>query len=143
MRVPCSRALVSTALSCWFGFLACILGCAQPAVAAAHCEMGQIPGEHLAPANTNNSTSCCHHGRNSSDRSRQNHNREASCCPLDATLIQKQNPVSSPHSGTYIAGSVSFTLYSSNLLSASGEIRPPAIWYTGREILLQAHVLRI
>ena len=145
MKVFCTRSLVSTALSCWFGFLACLLGCAQPALATAPCRQAQAAGENLASANANtdDSSSCCEHGRNSSREPNKNKHSRESCCPLYATLIQTQNAVSRLSSGTDIAVLVSFTRHPLSLGSASGAIWPPKIWHAGRDILLQAHVHRI
>ena len=145
MKVFCSRSLVSTALSCWFGFLACLLGCARPTLATVPCIQAQISSENLASANANtdDSSSCCEHGRNSSRRPKENKHSGASCCPLDATLIQKQNAVSSLSIGTHIAVLVSFTVHPPSLGSACGAMWPPRVCYAGRDILLQTHVLRI
>jgi len=66
-----------------------------------------------------------------------------SCCPLDATLIQKQNPASPFRSDTCIAVLALLALHSRNQFPASGEVRLRALWYAGRHILLQAHILRI
>jgi len=57
--------------------------------------------------------------------------------------VQKQNAVSPLSSGTGIALLVSFTLYPSGLGSTGGAVRPPRVWYAGRDLLLQVHVLHI
>ena len=145
MKMFCSRSLVSTALSCWFGFLACLLGCAQPALAAVLCKHAQVSGEKLGSgkATTEDSPSCCEHGRHSSRESNESKHRGASCCSLDAPLIQKQNAVSPLTSGTDFALLVSFAFHPSGLGSTGGAVRPPRVWYAGRDLLLQVHVLRI
>jgi hypothetical protein len=145
MKIFCSRSLVSTVLSCWFGFLACLLGCAQPALAAALCKQAQDSGENLGSGNatTEDSPSCCEPGRHSSREPNESKHRGASCCSLDAPLIQKQNAVSPLSSGTPTALLVSFTFHPLGLGSTSGAVRPPKVGYAGRDLLLQVHVLRI
>jgi hypothetical protein len=130
------RLVISTVLSCWLGFLACVLGCAQPISAAASC--GRTPVSELAAVASEKSDggdSCCHR------KSKPSEPQTVSCCPLDATLIQKQNPASPPRSD-YVAMLTLLTFSLSNQLSVgSGLLATPP--HEGRDILLQIHVLRI
>ena len=138
MKALTSRSMVSIALSCWIGFLACILGCVPPSVAAATCKHLQISG---SGSGTNDVGSCCSHGHKPSGGSDQN-KHSASCCPSDATLVKKQD--SRPGITYAVAAlALSTNLPSSNISSSGTEVSPPIIWYAGRDILLQAHVLRI
>jgi hypothetical protein len=145
MRATCLRAVASTVLSCWFGVLACLLGCAQPTLAASQCESTQESRKHLASANTDpvSSPSCCNHARNPSGGSHKNQNHRASCCPLDATLTREQDPLRQASASVYLAVLPSFILPSLHPLRVSGEISAVSIWHVGRDILLQAHILRI
>ena len=145
MKVRFLRSVVSAALSCWFGFLACLLGCAQPTLAATHCDPAQPSGlnSDSANSNTRDSSPCCNHGRNPSDGQRENRHSSASCCPLNATLIQKHDSVSPSSNRTDVPVPVSVTLYFPNPLIALSELPLRTIWYAGRDILLQAHILRI
>jgi len=145
VRVHFPRAILSTVLSCWFGFLACLLGCAQPTLAAPQCESTQLAGEHLASANTDTGTRppCYNHGRNPSGESHKNQNHRASCCPLDATLMQKQDSSRPADASIHLAVLPSFNLLSPNPLRVGGEITPASVWHAGRDVLLQAHILRI
>src|SRR5882672_5724919 len=92
------RPMTATALSFWIGFLACVMGCAQPVFASARPLLEQATELQAAPAPNGHmadAESCCHHGRNSSGNSEKHqHTQTISCCPLDATLLQKQDPVS-------------------------------------------------
>src|SRR5215469_9182610 len=102
------RSVVSITLSCWLGFLACVLGCAQPAVAAPLCEQNQIPAgrkstPETAGSNAGDDAACCHRSRSSPGGPHQNNHSGLSCCPLDVTLIQKQDPASPFRSDTCIA----------------------------------------
>jgi hypothetical protein len=144
MTARYSRPVLSTALSCWFGFHACLLGCAQPALAARQCDRAQTPSEHVLPASTDTGDRpCCNHGRNRSAAPGKNQHKSASCCPLDATLAQKRASVQPVSSSAHLAVLASFLPLSPSLLVANGELPPTSVWHAGRDILLQTHTLRI
>jgi len=144
MTVPYSRPVLSIALSCWFGFLACLLGCAQPALAARPCDSAQTPSEHVIPASTDaGDRPCCNHGRNRSGAPGKKQHKSASCCPLDATLAQKRDTVRPMSARAHLAVLASFLLPSPSPLVANGELPRTSVWHAGRDILLQTHVLRI
>lgn len=144
MKASHLRPVLSTALSCWFGFLACLLGCAQPTLAAARCEQIQSHGLNSgsATSDTENSSSCCNHGGRAPGQ-RENRHNGASCCPLNATLAQKHDSVSPFTDATHVTVMpVSVTLFFPNQASDCREISSPTS-SAGRDILLQVHVLRI
>ena len=146
MNVRYLRSVVSVALSCWFGFLACMLGCAQPSLAVAHCEQSQASGVNAASANSKRQTAepCCNHGRNQSDGTHNKTHGGASCCPLDATLIQKQDSVSQASAGTNLAVLAPLTLdFPSSFPPIDGELSEAGPAYAGRDVLLRTHLLRI
>ena len=140
------RPVTATALALWLGFLACVLGCAQPVLilTPSHTRIS----EPRAAANEDDDDKmvdagpCCHHHRGASDKNNQGL-QTISCCRLDATLIQKQDPVSSRSAHPYAAVLVLFVFNSSFRLSAPRGTDAPTVWHTGRDVLLQAHVLRI
>jgi hypothetical protein len=134
---------MSTALSCWLGFLACVLGCALPMSATVLCERAQVSElDAAARHETAGADACCHHSRNSSGSSKETEHNTVSCCPLDATLLQKQNPAP-PRSELYVA-ILALPIFSSlNQLSAGDALRLPTLSHPGRDVLLQTHVLRI
>ena len=147
VSLPDLRSVVSITLSCWFGFLAYVLGCAKPTLAAAACEQNQISGglkfaRETVGSNAGGGAPCCHHSRSSSGAPHQNNHSGVSCCPLGATLAQKQDPTSRLRSDACIALLAPLTLHSTNRFPASGVLLP-ALWYAGRDILLQTHILRI
>jgi len=144
MKVRYLRPVLSIALACWFGFLACLLGCAEPAFAIPLCESAQTPSGHLAPANgETGDRPCCNHGRNSSGGPHRNQHKDASCCPLDATLTQRQDSGRPANAAAHVAVLPFITLPSPNAFVTSSELPLPTIWRAGRDLLLQAHVLRI
>ena len=140
------RPVTATALALWLGFLACILGCAQPILASipSHTQIS----EPTTAASEDDSGKmvdagpCCHHHRGASDKNNQGL-QTISCCPLDATLIQKQDPISPKCSHPYAAVLMLFAFNSSFRLTATNGINIPIVWQAGRDVLLQAHVLRI
>jgi hypothetical protein len=86
--------------------------------------------------------SCCHRHHESSDGNKQSV-QTISCCPLDATLIQKQDPASPKSDHHYAVVLMMLVLNPSFRLSASDGINTPPVGHVGRDVLLQAHVLRI
>jgi hypothetical protein len=140
------RPLTAAALALWLGFLACVLGCAQPLLAStpSHTQIS----EPTAAANEGDTSKmvdagpCCHHHHGPSDKNNQAL-QTISCCPLDATLIQKQDPASSKSAHPYSAVLMLFVFNSSFQLSATNGINTAIVWHAGRDVLLQAHVLRI
>jgi hypothetical protein len=147
MNAYCLRSLTATVLSLWLGFLACVLGCAQPVLASTPSSHPQIC-EPQAAANEDNSSKiadagpCCHHSGGASQKNKQGA-QTVSCCPLDATLIQKQDPVSPISGHSYVVVLMLLVLRPLFQLSATNETNPPTVWHAGRDVLLKVHVLRI
>ena len=139
------RPVTATALALWLGFLACVLGCAQPVLASTP-ERIPISQPRAAASEADSKMGdagpCCHHHHGTSDENKQGL-QTLSCCPLDATLIQKQDSASSKIGHPYAVVLMLFVLNPSFRLSASGGIDPPSVYHAGRDVLLQAHVLRI
>jgi hypothetical protein len=138
--------VTATLLAFWLGFLACVLGCARPVLAStpsgpqiseASAAATQADSDKMADAGP-----CCHHHQGTSDKNKQGL-QTISCCPLDATLIQKQDPASSKSGHPYAVVLILFVLNPSLRLSARHDINAPTVCHAGRDVLLQAHVLRI
>jgi hypothetical protein len=91
------KHVMAIALSLWLGFLACVLCCVQPVFAASLSTHAQISRVRAA-ANEDaydrmaDIGLCCHQTGKTPEKNRQG-TTNVSCCPLDATLIQKQDPV--------------------------------------------------
>jgi hypothetical protein len=141
------RSLTATGLSLWLGFLACVLGCTQPVRGAAtSSHTGILALNTRANEDGNGKMAdagpCCHHGRGASEKSKQGA-QTVSCCPLDATLIQKQDPVSRLRGYWSVAVLLLLAFHPSFPLSASNGKNAPIVWRTGRDVLLQIHILRI
>jgi hypothetical protein len=140
------RPVTATVLAFWLGFLACVLGCAQPVLASTPS------GTQVSEASTATTEAdsdkmtdagpCCHHHQGTSDKNKQGL-QTISCCPLDATLTQKQDPASSKIGHPYAVVLILFVLNPPFRLSAGDGINTPTFYHSGRDVLLQAHVLRI
>jgi hypothetical protein len=133
--------MAAVALSLWMGVLACLMGCALPVSASSHQHNTGLQSKANCDANSNlgETEPCCHHGSGSSKKTK--HDSQISCCVSDATVIQKQDPVSIARSGSVALVVVVF--HPSIQLSATRRDNTLSVWQTGRDVLLQARILRI
>jgi hypothetical protein len=137
------RSLTATVLSLWLGFLACALGCAHPVAASTLRSSSQVAKANetlCSDGNNADGDSPCCTGHGSSHPSPKHHS--ISCCPLDATLIQKQDP------SALVAHYIHLALFTSLIVHPSTPLwtpveGAPTIWVEGRDVLLQTHILRI
>jgi hypothetical protein len=137
------RPVAATVLSLWLGVLACLLGCAKPASASKERRQGSEVGAVSCPNREPEvGDSCCQHGHNPGG-SEKNRHHEVSCCPTETALIQKQNLTSPALTHFFVAVLTLGNLHTSSFVSASANASPTAVWQSGRDILLQVHVLRI
>jgi hypothetical protein len=139
------RPLTATVLALWLGFLACLLGCAQPVLASRPSRTQIVESKttaNEADGKIGDAGACCHHHHGSSDGNKPGV-QTISCCPLGATLIQKQDPgsVNNGHHDAVVL--MIFVLNPSFRLSAGKGINTPPIGHAGRDVLLQTHILRI
>jgi len=141
------KHVTAIALSFWLGFLACALGCVQPVSESAPSTWARISGLEGAVNEEGHhrmadGEPCCHPNDKTSEKNRHSATN-SSCCGLEATLIQKQDPVTPLRN--YFSDFVLplLVLHASAPLSANTETSAPTQGHAGREILLQAHILRI
>jgi hypothetical protein len=142
MNVLRLRSLTASALSLWLGLLACALGCAHPVSASTKHSEAQVKADQTLCVDANEAdgeSSCCT-GHGSSRPSQKHHS--ISCCPLDATLIQKQDTPSIIVAHLYLAVFTSLIDLPSTPAWTPVE-RAPIVWVEGRDVLLQTHILRI
>ena len=140
------RSVTATALSLWLGVLACVLGCATPSAASPAAPETQVSGLNAVPCPDRGGDvgePCCPHGHNPGGGSEKNQHRSISCCPAETALIQKQNavPPASAHLDVVVLMLPNF--HASNFVSAHASASPSTLGHSGRDILLQAHLLRI
>jgi hypothetical protein len=124
------KAWMATFTSLWIAVLACFMGCVLPTLAEQH---------HSGPM------ACCHSSGNSpakpsDDKSTPTHGM--SCCPLEVTVPTKWDGAT-----VGIAPPQHFVL-ASNLDSTTAWFHysvefAPSIWHSGRDTLLETHLLRI
>lgn len=143
MNVFRTQSLTATALSLWLGLLACALGCAHPVSASTKHSAARVlkADQTLCVDGTeiDGESSCCT-GHGSSRPSQKHHS--ISCCPLDATLIQKHDASSLVASHVHLAVVESLISHPSAALWTPIE-GTPIVWVEGRDVLLQTHILRI
>jgi hypothetical protein len=139
------RPLTATVLASWLGFLACVLGCAQPVLASGPSHTQIVESKttaNEADSKMGDAGSCCHHHHGTSDGNKPGV-QTISCCPLDATLIQKQDPGAANGGHHYAVVLMIIVLNPSFRLSASNGINTPPVGHAGRDVLLKTHILRI
>jgi hypothetical protein len=140
------RPVAATALSLWLGILACVLGCAKLSAAAPSAPETQVTGLSAAPCPDRGGDTegpCCRHGHNPADGPDKNEHHPISCCPAETALIQKQIVVPSASAHLYVAVLMLPNFDPSNFISANASASPSTLWHSGRDILLQVHVLRV
>jgi hypothetical protein len=140
------RSVTATALSLWLGILACVLGCAKPSAAFPLAPETQVSGLNAAPCPDSGGDAeepCCRHGHDPANGPGKNEHHSISCCPAETALIQKRNVVAPASAHLHVAVLVLRIFHSSNLFSANVSASPSTLWDSGRDILLQGHVLRI
>jgi hypothetical protein len=136
-----SRSVVATGLSLWLGLLACLLGCAKPSAAGSMAQ-SQSAGMSVCPERDSEvGDSCCQRGR--SGGSEKNSHQAKSCCPTETALAQKNGLAVAIPISIHIFALTLPRLDVSGFGSASENAGVPALWHNGRDILRQAHVLRI
>lgn len=139
------RSLTATVLSLWLGVLACVLGCAMPSAASPSASETQASRLSAAPCPDGGDAGeeCCRHGHNPAGGSEKNEHHSISCCPAETALIQKQDLTSPALAHLYVAVLTLANFDASSFVSSTASASPSAFWHSGRDILLQVHVLRI
>src|SRR5580704_3912882 len=138
------RSVTATALSLWLGVLVCILGCARPAAASHPVPEAQVSGFIATPCPDPASEAgeqCCRHGHSPANGPGKNEHHSISCCPSETALISKQNVVPPVSGNLYVAALMLRTLHSSSFAHANADASSSTPWDSGRDILLQVHVL--
>jgi hypothetical protein len=135
------QSLTATVLSLWLGVLACALGCAHPISASTKHSAAQVKANQTLCVDdeADGESSCCT-GHGSSHPSQKHHS--ISCCPLDATLIQKHDASSLIANHVHLAVFTLLIFHPPIPLPTPSEATP-TIWHEGRDVLLKTHILRI
>ena len=133
------KAFVASGLSLWLGALACLLGCAQPGLASARAIHPSQPLQCGTAETASDDGDCCHQGK-SDPQQKDQAPKNLYCCPLDATIGQKQDAAPVLHVQPVIFEVT--TLQSFHVQSESTLVQPLAL-HAGRDLLQQIHILRI
>jgi hypothetical protein len=138
------KGIVAIGISVWMGLLACLAGC-LPALAHTGAKAEIRTGECAVPKLSHDPMAdmeCCHRSGNnpSTPEKKRSQSPENACCPLNATVIQKQD---APKLAIFALVGVLF--YSVPALDRSS-VRfedTQTVWRSGRDTLLEIHLLRI
>ena len=151
MRFPSHtfRAAVATGISLWMAVLACLIGCTLPSFAnfglVSASSIHQSSSEQGQPDLMANMENCPHHS-GSNAPVKQNGGKPVrggmSCCPVEVTVASKPDTVI-----LHVAAARNFVPESDFSLTTvrffhSVEFVPPS-WRSGRDTLLETHLLRV
>jgi hypothetical protein len=139
-----TRATLVVALSFWVAAAACVIGCMQPVLAQNGLSVSRAKSLNRTQPDLMPDMACCNHEKSpsgpTSDKRPPHH--AVSCCPLDAraTPTQKLNPLTL---GTAFNTVSSHEIHFALALFCDPLVFTHTFWYSGRDTLLKAHVLRI
>jgi hypothetical protein len=126
------KACMATFFSLWIGVLACFMGCALPTLADQHQSGSNV--EH-----------CCHTSSKSPAKpdGGKSSSHGMSCCPLEVTVAAKWNAatLSVALAQHFILTSTPSDLATTWFYHTVEFV--PLVWHSGRDILLETHLLRI
>ena len=140
------RSVTATVLSFWLGVLACVLGCGKLAAASPSAQETQATGPRAAACpepGGDIGEPCCRHGHNPGGGREKNKHHSISCCPAETALIQKQNAAPPASADLHVTKLMLPNFQLSNSVSAHANASPCILRHSGRDVLLQVHVLRI
>jgi len=136
------KAGTAVGVSLWIAVVACVMGCTLPAITGSQASVATNHGRTGLMADMEG----CHHS--SGQPSAPGKDKKpapvgaVSCCPVEITLTQKWNPEATRAAVSHdFVQPANFDLMDSGF-SAMIETAPP-IPRTGRDTLLETHLLRI
>lgn len=153
MRLPFHtfRAAMTTGISVWMAAPACLVGCTLPSLANSYSTYAssairENSTEQSQPDLMAGMENCPHHSGGNSPA--KPHDRKPvrgggmSCCPVEVTVASKPDTTT-----LHIAPAPDFVLESHSSLVAMQFFHPPEfvppVWHSGRDTLLETHLLRI
>jgi hypothetical protein len=149
------RAAVATAVSLWMAVLACLMGCTLPSFANPAPLNVSTTNASSLPANSADKSqtdlmagmeNCPNHSGGNAP-AQHNHRKPVrggamSCCPVEVTLASKPDIAT-----LQISPARSFVLQYHFSLAMVRFHHPaefvPSVWHSGRDTLLETHLLRI
>jgi hypothetical protein len=143
-KFPIVKAIAAIWISLWMAVFACLAGCFQPIFFRSEAKAQTGVNERGAHkhAHAGNMECCKPSGRNPSapSKDKKPSGENASCCPLEATVIQKREAPSSAPAAVNVPSldfHFAFTQFSFPVEFTQ------VIGKSGRDTLLKTHVLRI
>ena len=136
------KAGTAVGVSLWIAVVACVMGCTLPAITGSQARVATNHGRTALMADREG----CHrsNGRRPPPGKDKKPvpNSAVSCCPVEITLTQRWNPETTRAAVSHdFVQPANFELIDSGF-SAMIETAPP-IPHTGRDTLLETHLLRI
>jgi len=153
MRSPIHtlRSAVAVGLLVWLAVLACLMGCTLPSLASTRSDKASSPQENPAeqksPDLMADMENCPHHHFGGSAPAKPKDGKPApggdmSCCPVEVTVAPKPDIAN-----LGIALEQDFVLLANVDLVTTRFYRPaetiPLVSHSGRDTLLETHLLRI
>jgi hypothetical protein len=150
LRFHTFRAAVATGLSLWLAVLACLVGCTVPIFASSGsinaASIQEKAGDQSQSALMANMGNCPHHS-NGNAPAKPNDPKpipggRMACCPVEVTVASKPDTAAQriePASDFVLESG--FSLVTTRFFH-SVEIVPPS-WHSGRDTLLETHLLRV
>jgi len=142
------RAGTAVGTSLWIALLACVMGCAQPAMAESQVNVAPSSSKagHGSQTGRMAGMESCHHSSGIPSGPGENRkpkpNGAVSCCPLEITLLQKWIPEKARIGAS--RDFVVFVNFDSELTGDSSFVATiPPNSHGGRKTLLETHLLRI
>jgi len=142
------KAGLATAVSLWMAALACVMGCTQPVLASSQQIVGasatqRNSSDHSRPDLMADMDSCHHSGGNSpAPPNDKKPNTAVSCCPLEITVTQKWSAPTPGAASPQDIALPSDLHFKFTRLSGLARL-PQPVPHSGRDTLLETHLLRI
>jgi hypothetical protein len=144
------RAVVAAGLSLWLAVLACLVGCTVPILASSGsmnaASIQENAGEPSQSALMANMENCTHHSSGNAPAKPNDPKHvpggRMSCCPVEVTVTSKPDTATQrvePASDFVLESD--FSLVKIQFFH-SVEFVPP-VWHSGRDTILETHLLRV
>jgi hypothetical protein len=145
------KAVMATGLSAWLAVLACVMGCTLPNLASARSvkvsAVDQGSPAQDSPDLMAGMENCPHHHFDGNAPAKPNGDKPAyggnmSCCPVEVTVAAKPDiaklGIALPRDFVLVGNADLMTTW---FYHAAESV--PSVWRSGRDTLLETHLLRI
>jgi hypothetical protein len=135
------KAGTAVGVSLWIAVVACVMGCALPAITGSRVSAA---ANHRHTRLMADMQGCLHSSGNpgAPEGKKPVPNGAVSCCPVETTLTPKWDPEATRAAvARHFVPPANFDFIDRGFSSFAGF--NPSLWHTGREKLLEMHLLRI